>query len=302
MSIHSLDRRDFSRLSLAALGGVLSGTAAVAQTTPQPIAPPNGPVRPPARPPRPAAAPPAADKPPADKAASDKAAADKAAADKAAADKKKKKPEKPKEIHICRGLNTCQGKGKTGDNKCAGQGLCATTTAAPHECAGANNCKGQGGCGADPGRNMCAGYGNGSVPILEDEWPRLRAEFEARMKRLKRPFGAAPLSENEEEWKRRKEAADAKAIAEAEAAKLEEPAPANDPKNKNTKNNKTPPKRPGVKDTAKPKDDATKPTKPTTKPPKPATDDGDTADILGELTGDKDKPKPKPAPKKPAPK
>ncbi len=46
--------------------------------------------------------------------------------------------------NVCRGLNTCSGKGK-GEHTCAGQGSCAT--AAAHACNGMNDCKGQGGCG-----------------------------------------------------------------------------------------------------------------------------------------------------------
>jgi hypothetical protein len=200
MSTNHLDRRDFSRMSLAALGGAMAGTTALAQQAapvnppkpiapPKVIAPPN--VTPPAKAPKTNPPPKDAAKPadPQDKAAADKAAADKAAADKAAAEKKKKN-EKPKEIHLCRGLNSCQGKGKSGDNKCAGQGTCATTLNAPHECATGNACKGQGGCSETVGKNQCAGLGNGSVPLLDEEWPRLRKEFEARMARLKKKVGS----------------------------------------------------------------------------------------------------------------
>ena len=34
------------------------------------------------------------------------------------------------ELHLCRGLNECKGKGKSGDNDCRGQGTCATAKAA----------------------------------------------------------------------------------------------------------------------------------------------------------------------------
>jgi hypothetical protein len=187
-------------------------------------------------------------------------------------------------------LNTCKGKGKGADNKCAGQGQCATAPGAPHECATGNHCKGQGGCGPTAGKNQCNGQGDGSVPLLEEEWPRLRAEFEARMKRLKRTIGKAPLSENEVEWNRRKDAADAKAIADAEAAKAEAaanggktPAKAGPGKTPGKTAAKTPA---NSKDTANTK---TRPKPPTrTAPPKTPAEDKDTADILGELTGDKD--------------
>ena len=49
------------------------------------------------------------------------------------------------EPHVCRGLNTCQGKGAGGENACAGQGACATAN--EHTCHYHNECKGQGGCG-----------------------------------------------------------------------------------------------------------------------------------------------------------
>ncbi len=44
------------------------------------------------------------------------------------------------EPHVCRGLNTCSGKGASGDNECAGQGACATAEA--HTCHAHNKCKG----------------------------------------------------------------------------------------------------------------------------------------------------------------
>src|SRR5262245_13786332 len=47
------------------------------------------------------------------------------------------------EPHVCRGLNTCEGKGAGGGNQCAGTGKCAT--AKSHSCHGMNDCKGQGG-------------------------------------------------------------------------------------------------------------------------------------------------------------
>ncbi|MFQ5733556.1 MAG: hypothetical protein ACE5KM_16580, partial [Planctomycetaceae bacterium] len=57
------------------------------------------------------------------------------------------------EPHVCRGLNTCKDKGVTKSNACAGQGMCAT--AEKHTCAGENKCKGQGGCKEYPGQNSC---------------------------------------------------------------------------------------------------------------------------------------------------
>ena len=84
MRNHELNRRDFSKLTMAAFGGMLAGTAASA----------------------------------------------------AAQEKESKKDSKKNpllvEPHVCRGLNTCKGKGKGGDNACAGQGNCATVEA--HSC------------------------------------------------------------------------------------------------------------------------------------------------------------------------
>lgn len=93
------------------------------------------------------------------------------------------------EPHVCRGLNTCAGKGKGGDNACAGQGACATATA--HSCSGMNECKGQGGCGGKQGENACKGMGGCHVP-LEHGWEDVRARFEAAMKAAGKEFGPAP--------------------------------------------------------------------------------------------------------------
>src|SRR5688500_15502622 len=66
------------------------------------------------------------------------------------------------DVHLCRGLNDCKGKGKGGDNACRGQGACAT--AKEHSCGGQNECKGLGGCGENPGENACKGQGHCAVP------------------------------------------------------------------------------------------------------------------------------------------
>lgn len=93
------------------------------------------------------------------------------------------------EPHVCRGLNTCKGKDKEGDNACAGQGTCATV--ASHLCGGQNECKGQGGCGETPGMNACKGQGGCSVP-LQHAWEKARTSFEAAMKKKGQEFGPAP--------------------------------------------------------------------------------------------------------------
>ena len=92
--------------------------------------------------------------------------------------------------HVCRGLNTCKGKGKGGDNSCAGTGNCAI--ADKHSCKGDNACKGQGGCGEHPGQNSCKGLGACEVPLNEQTWKKARKAFEAQMKKSDKKVGAAP--------------------------------------------------------------------------------------------------------------
>lgn len=94
------------------------------------------------------------------------------------------------DAHICRGLNTCKGKGKGGDNACAGQGNCATAEA--HTCHASNACKGQGGCGENPGENACKGQGECGVPVKAKTWKKARKTFEAIMTKKEKKFGAAP--------------------------------------------------------------------------------------------------------------
>jgi hypothetical protein len=94
------------------------------------------------------------------------------------------------EPHVCRGLNTCKGKGQGGANACAGQGACATAVA--HSCAGQNACKGQGGCGEIPGQNACKGKGQCAVPLSKEAWTKARAAFEVQAKAKGMQVGAAP--------------------------------------------------------------------------------------------------------------
>jgi hypothetical protein len=67
------------------------------------------------------------------------------------------KAEEKKDIHICRGMNDCKGKGG-----------CASEEA-KHSCKGKNECKGLGGCGASAngcaGKNDCKGKGGCAVPV-----------------------------------------------------------------------------------------------------------------------------------------
>jgi hypothetical protein len=90
--------------------------------------------------------------------------------------------------NVCRGLNTCQGKGK-GDHACAGQGACATVEA--HSCHGENACKGQGGCGGYPGQNTCQAKGHCAVPLSAKTWELARKQFEHLMKDAGKKVGAA---------------------------------------------------------------------------------------------------------------
>ncbi len=92
--------------------------------------------------------------------------------------------------NVCRGLNHSCGGHKGGDNKCAGQGACATATA--HACHTHNDCKGQGGCGSNPGENDCKGQGKCAVPLSDGAWKKARANFEKAMTAAGKKFGPAP--------------------------------------------------------------------------------------------------------------
>jgi len=96
--------------------------------------------------------------------------------------------------HVCRGLNTCKGKGKGGKNSCAGAGNCATAEA--HSCKGENACKGLGGCGEHPAENSCKGKGGCEVPLKEKAWKKARKAFEAQMKKAGKSVGEAPKAAN----------------------------------------------------------------------------------------------------------
>ncbi len=92
-------------------------------------------------------------------------------------------------IHACRGLNECKGLGASAKNDCAGLGDCATVK---HDCATMNDCKHQGGCGEAPGFNDCKTKGGCSVPIGGAMWEKARAKFEQQMKAAGKQFGPAP--------------------------------------------------------------------------------------------------------------
>lgn len=132
------NRRDFTKLAAAALGGLVAGTAIAQEKK----------------------------------------------------DEKKKNP-LLSDKHVCRGLNTCKGKGAGGKNDCAGMGSCATAKA--HECATLNECRGQGGCGEKPGENECKAMGKCAVPIKEAKtWEKARKRFEELAKAEGLKVGPAP--------------------------------------------------------------------------------------------------------------
>ena len=139
MSSRKLGRRDFHRLSIAALGGTLAGVA-LSGCKGKDKAPDSGSM------------------PEVDSGVSPLLA----------------------EPHVCRGLNTCKGKGAGGDNDCAGAGKCAT--AKSHSCHGMNDCKGHGGCDGTAGMNECAGKGGCAVPLKDEAWAKVRPAFEEAAK------------------------------------------------------------------------------------------------------------------------
>ncbi len=137
MTERTLSRRDLEKMVLAAAAGLLAGVIGGCESKP-------------------------VDKPAAKAGGPEGQAADDGAA---------RLLEDP---HVCRGINTCSNKGKTGtENKCAGQAHCATVVS--HDCNGLNDCKGQGGCGEHPGENACKGQRTmHSVPLSDKTWPIAR--------------------------------------------------------------------------------------------------------------------------------
>jgi hypothetical protein len=158
MNTPGMDRREFHQLAIAALGGVVAGTAIGCNSG-------GG-----GTPPKKAA--------PAEVASTSVTLS--AAAEALIMD----------EPHTCRGLNSCKGNGRSKENDCAGQGTCASI--ANSTCGGHNECKGQGGCGADPGMNDCKGQGGCHIPLMETAWETARTAFESAMKKHGTAFGTAP--------------------------------------------------------------------------------------------------------------
>jgi len=151
--IHGLDRREFHQWTLTALGGLAAGlSSGCGQPAPQPAVP----------------------------VASTPSASEMTVAEQLILD----------EPHVCRGLNTCKGQGRSTDNSCAGMGTCASV--ADHACGGQNECKGQGGCGSNPGMNSCKREGGCHIPLMDDAWTTARTAFEAALKKTGKNAGAAP--------------------------------------------------------------------------------------------------------------
>lgn len=153
-----LNRRDFNRLTMAAFGGVLAGTAAGCGEDKKPA-------------------------PPGPNAGTGKFQSSKADGKDVASTKG--------EPHACRGLNACKGQGEGGSNDCAGQGDCATKEW-HHSCGGENACKGQGGCGPDATQNDCKTKGGCHVPLMDSAWESARKHFEQKMESAEKKFGDAP--------------------------------------------------------------------------------------------------------------
>ncbi len=83
--------------------------------------------------------------------------------------------------HVCRGLNACKGQGKGKTNDCAGLGECATVEA--HDCGPKNTCKNLGGCGETAASNECKAKGNCHVPLMESGWQTAYKKFKADMEK-----------------------------------------------------------------------------------------------------------------------
>jgi len=162
----NLNRRDFSRLTLAAAGGLMTGALAGCGEKPAPPAGTGGTGT-------------------GGAAGTTGGTAASGAATDAALDNFLTTKE-----HACRGLNMCKGQDAQGDNDCAGQGDCATIE--HHECGTHHDCKGKAGCGATAGINSCDGQGGCAIPMHPGAWEKARAVFEQIAKRDDKEFGDAP--------------------------------------------------------------------------------------------------------------
>jgi hypothetical protein len=117
--------------------------------------------------------------------------------------------DEPRELHVCMGLNSCQGHDAEGQAPMAGMGSCSTVF---HVCHGENDCRGQGGCGylgseaeqGKPGEQSCSKNGSCASPINvsrvssggqnkgKSVWKLARQRFEQRMYEAEMPFGPSP--------------------------------------------------------------------------------------------------------------
>lgn len=180
MQKHQPSRRDFHQWSLAALGGALAGSVAGCGGDPPRNETPQG-----------AAVTPGVTATPG--ATATGAAEEDAFVGAEGMDLKLLLAEK----HVCRGLNTCKGKGGCGEtkgaNECAGQGACATVE--HHDCGSVHDCKGQSGCGQTAGVNACKGQGGCAVPVMDSAWEVARARFEELMKAEGKSIGPAPAKQ-----------------------------------------------------------------------------------------------------------
>ena len=164
MNQNELNRRDFHRLTMAAFGGVLAGTAAGCseEKKPAPAVPGSG-------------------TPGAARSQPGPAGGNEVADSNAVA-------------HACHGLNACKTQGASGKNECAGQGTCATKSW-HHSCGGENACKGQGGCGTNPTQNDCKGKGACHIPLMDGAWEKARQHFAEKMKEAGKEVGTDPGKE-----------------------------------------------------------------------------------------------------------
>jgi hypothetical protein len=156
MSHDELNRRNFNRMTAAALGGMVAGASWGCRSKSDPN--PTGDSAP--------------------------------GGDATRGDAPEPAPTASAELHLCRGLNDCKGLGTGGDNACRGQGECATYER--HDCHAENACKGQGGCGETVGMNACKGQGNCAVPLMDEAWQTVRTRKEDAWKAANEEFAAAP--------------------------------------------------------------------------------------------------------------
>ncbi len=146
MSHEKVNRRDFTKLSALAMGGMMAGSFAGCGAKTEKTGEPQ---------------------------------AEKTGAETQASGKEDTALAAWSDKHVCQGLNACKGKGKGGDNECAGQGKCFTTN--KHTCHYENDCKYQGGCGESVASNECKGKGECGVPLSEGTWQTAYKKFKADM-------------------------------------------------------------------------------------------------------------------------